>query len=82
MLTDFQNFFTSRLIHKFATNSYLNIPTHLKHVTTQPCEICMSENWWQSEICIVINNKSQDSTAKHISCDGVTSLQIYHSICW
>jgi len=25
----------------------------------------------QSEICIVINDKSQDSTAKHFSCDGL-----------
>jgi len=25
----------------------------------------MSENWQQSEICTVINDKSQDSTAKH-----------------
>jgi len=31
----------------------------------------MSENWWQSEICIVINDKSQDSTVKHLSCDGL-----------
>jgi len=30
----------------------------------------MSENWWQSEICIVIDDKSQDSTAKHVSYDG------------
>jgi len=29
----------------------------------------MSENWRQSEICIVINDKSQGSTAKHLSCD-------------
>jgi len=29
----------------------------------------MSENWRKSEICIVINDKSQDSTAKHLSCD-------------
>ena len=29
----------------------------------------MSENWRQSEICIVINDKSLDSTAKHLSCD-------------
>ena len=29
----------------------------------------MSENWQQSEICIVINDKSQDSTAKHLSYD-------------
>ena len=31
----------------------------------------MSENWQQSEICIVINDKSQDSTAKHLSYDGL-----------
>jgi len=31
----------------------------------------MSENWQQSEICIVINDKSQDSTAKNLSCDGL-----------
>jgi len=41
MLTDFQNSFTGRLICKFATNSYLNIPPHLKYVdvATLPCEI-------------------------------------------
>jgi len=31
----------------------------------------VSENRHQSEICIVINDKSQDSTAKHLSCDGL-----------
>ena len=31
----------------------------------------MSENWQQSEICIVINDISQDSTAKHFSYDGL-----------
>jgi len=30
MLTDFPNSFTGRVIGKFATNSYLNIPPHLK----------------------------------------------------
>ena len=34
MLTDFQNSFTGRLTGKFATNSYLNIPPHLKSVAT------------------------------------------------
>jgi len=29
----------------------------------------MLENWRQSEICIVINDKSQGSTAKHLSCE-------------
>ena len=38
---------------KFATNSYLNIPPHLKCVATLPCEMLMSENWWKSEICMI-----------------------------
>ena len=29
----------------------------------------MSEKWHQSEICIVINDKSQGSIAKHLSSD-------------
>jgi len=29
----------------------------------------LPENWRQSEICIVINNKPQGSIAKHLSCD-------------
>ena len=60
MLTDFQIFFTDRLIGKFATNSYLNILPHIKYVATLPCEIWMSENWQQSEICIVINFSSDE----------------------
>jgi len=39
MLTDFQNYSASGLTGKFATNSYLNIPPHLKYVATLPCEI-------------------------------------------
>ena len=31
----------------------------------------MSEKWRQYEICIVINDKSQDSMAKHLSSDGL-----------
>jgi len=31
----------------------------------------MSAKWWQSEICIVINDKSQGSVAKHLSWDGL-----------
>ena len=83
MLTDFQNSFTGRLTGKFATNSYLNIPAHLKYVATLPCEIWMLENWQQSEICIVINDKSQDSTAKHLSYDGLldyTNLSVIVSV--
>ena len=29
----------------------------------------MSEKWRQSEICIVFNDKSQGSIAKHLRCD-------------
>ena len=38
-VTDFKNYFTGRLTGKFATNSYLNTPPHLKYVATLPCEI-------------------------------------------
>jgi len=31
----------------------------------------MSEKWRQPEICIGINDKSQDSIAKHLSFDGL-----------
>jgi len=31
----------------------------------------MSENWHRSEIRILINDKSQGSIAKHLSCDGL-----------
>jgi len=63
MLTDFQNSFTGRLSGKFAKKSNFTVSPHPKHVSTLPCEILMSENWWQSEICIVINDKSQGSVA-------------------
>ena len=69
----FSKFFRWQTNGKFATNSYLNISPHLKYVTTLPCEIWMTENCRQSEICrpIVINDKSQDSTTKHLSCNGL-----------
>jgi len=35
----------------------------------------MSENWQQSEICIVINDKSQYSTANHLSYDGLLNYK-------
>ena len=49
----------------------LSISPHLNRVATLPCEIRMSENLRQSEICIVINSKSQDKTDKHLSCGGL-----------
>jgi len=44
MLTDFHNSFTDRLIDKFATNSHLSIPPHLKCVATLLCEIIAFRN--------------------------------------
>jgi len=50
MLTDFQTFFAARPTGKFATNSYLNIPPHLKRVATLPCEISMFKNRYAQEV--------------------------------
>ena len=75
MLKVFENSFADRLIVKFATDWSLNIPPHRNFVATLPCEIWMSENWWQSVTSIMINDKSQGSTAKHISCDGLLHHQ-------
>ena len=49
----------------------MNIPPHLKYVATLPGKICMLENWRQSEIYIMINDKPQGSIVKHFSCDGL-----------
>jgi len=43
MLTDFRNSFSVRLTGKFAANSCLNIPPHLKYVATLPCKISRTE---------------------------------------
>ena len=44
ILSDFQNSFTVTFSWKFAIKLLLNIPPHLKHVATLPCEILMSAN--------------------------------------
>jgi len=44
MLTDFQNSFTIRLSSKRVMTESLNIPPHLIHVATLPCEMWMSGN--------------------------------------
>ena len=41
----FSKFFQWRLSDKFATNWYLNIPTHHNCVATLPCEISMFQKW-------------------------------------
>jgi len=68
MLTDFQNSFAGRLTGKFANKLVFKHPT-----TFYTCRYTtlwnVLENWRQFEICIVISDKTQDSTAKHLSCD-------------
>ena len=49
MLTSFQNSFTGRLTGKFATNSYLNILSHLKRVATLVKYLC-SKNRFAQEV--------------------------------
>jgi len=63
MLTDVLNYSTEIFNDKFTTNSYLNDTWHvsLHYLVRYKCQ--------KSEICIVINDKLQDSTAKHLSCD-------------
>jgi len=36
----------------------------------------MSENGRQSQICIIINDKSQDSTAEHLRYDGLLQQKL------
>jgi len=47
MSTDFQNSLADRLSGKFATKSYLIIPSHFKYVAALPCEICS----WLPPLC-------------------------------
>jgi len=69
MLTDFRNSFADRLNGKFATNSYLNIPPHLK--------TCRYTTLWNMKvgklaaIWKIYCDISQGSIAKHLSCDGL-----------
>jgi len=69
LLSDFQNFFTSGLSSKFATNWCLNIPPRLKYVATLPCKIWMSEKCHHSEIHIASNDESQGSIDKNLKYD-------------
>jgi len=70
MLTDFQNSFTNRLSGKFATNHVCTSHHTLNKSLHCHAKCEMSEKWRQSEICILINDRSQDSAAKHWSRDG------------
>ena len=74
LTTDFQNSFSGRHAGKFTTNSHLNIPPHLHrlqhYLVKYECQKTGS-NLKHVHLCIVINDKFQDSTAKHLSCDGL-----------
>jgi len=50
---------------------------YLPHVSTQSCEIIVSENLQHSETCIVIDDKSQGSVATHLRCGGILILNYY-----
>ena len=65
----FSIFFTVRLSQKFVTKSYTNIPPHPKRVAALPCEIWIRKKWHHSEIRIAINDESQGSKTKNLSCD-------------
>ena len=57
----------NELIFKHATISYI-----LHYTTLWNMNVKMDAlKWLQSEICIVINDKSQDSMAKHFIYDGL-----------
>jgi len=73
MLTDFQIFFTGRFNSKYATQSSLTIPPHLKRVPELPYETSISKNWQKIDACIVINNKSQGSLVTCLRCGGLFS---------
>ena len=64
MLTDFQNSFAARLSCKFSTNSYLNIPPHLKCVVTLPYKISMFKNHHDQE-AIEANERGRLSHSKN-----------------
>ena len=65
MLTDFQNSFSARVTGKFATtNTYLNIPPHLKYVAALPCETSVFKNRNAQEV-IEANCHVSLSHSKH-----------------
>jgi len=80
----FSFFVTSRLGRKFATNSCLNIPPRFKHVTTVFCEIWMKKNdiilKYVSQL--MMNHKVVGPYSQEFKVRWVTSLHIYHSLCW
>ena len=61
MLNDFQNSFTGRLSGNLASKAYVNIPPENMNV----------RKLVKLKKCIVTNDKSQGSIAKHLSCYGL-----------
>ena len=74
MLTDFQNFFTSRLSSKFLTKQWLNILPYLKRVATLPCEMFMLKNRNDPQLNEA-NFHARFSHSKHL-------FKNIHQWCW
>jgi len=63
MLTDLQ-FFHRKISSKFAVKWILNVPPHLAHVATLPCETLMSAKQG-------INDKLEGSISTYLTYSGV-----------
>jgi len=68
-LNRFTNFFTGTFLSKFAVKWILNIPPHLAHVATLPCETLMSAKQ-------AINDRLRGSVAAYLRCGGVVDNKI------
>ena len=67
ILADFQNSFTVTFSRKFGIKPSLNIPPHLKHIATLPCEILMSEKYGLQHEELSVYRKYNGHEIKHIS---------------
>jgi len=67
MLTDFQNSFTDRFSSKFATKCLLTILSHIKYVTTLPCETSVFKKFPCSS-SEFIKEAAMQNSATHSSC--------------
>jgi len=68
-LNRFTKFFTGTFLSKFAVKWILNIPPHLAHVATLPCETLMSAKQ-------AINDRLRGSVAAYLRCGGVVDNKI------
>jgi len=69
ILNRFKNIFQRKFLGKYAVKSMSNIPSHLVHAATLPCETLISAKQ-------AINDKLQGSVATSLRCGGVVNNQI------